>query len=743
MARSSLRTNLCFIAKILILVSVGGGELLAQVPLVYPSLQPPSTKPRRGGFVLKVGGTGFSRRAVVEWNGSARTTEFISRSVLKATINATDVAHAGTASVRVVNPGGKASNVVFFPVRKQSSAFTFAQKLVFPGSVGVVAGDFNNDGLLDVAWGTPDSLYVSLGDGKGGFQAPIASSGSGARVLAADFNNDGNLDLAVDTGSAVNVYVGDGHGHLTFASQPIGDGGGIAIADFNGDGNLDIYTTGHGTFVSWFSISLGNGDGSFGSTANYSTREIAAFPAVGDFNGDGWLDLVVPEQGIAEVFLGNAGVFGSGVSQGFLRLLPIAVGMNEDGKLDILDLCVLLGQGDGTFTEGGCPQTQGIAQVAVGDFDGDGHLDSVMSFPLTLALGDGKGGFKEALQFAAGLGTDPGAVGDFNGDGRLDLVTNDGYLLLQTTVGLAPLALAFGDQKVKTTSPPQTATLTNMAKKALKIQHIGINGSNRRDFVQTNNCGLSLPGGASCQIQVTFRPLQQGARSAALAVSYLGVGSPQTVALSGNGIASPTVSLEPSKLSFATRLIHTKSKARIATLTNTGDTDVHLSGIQTTGPFPQTNNCPQTLSVNTACQISVQFAPITRGLASGKLFVNDDAQGSPQTVALSGEGTVVRVSPQEINFADQKVGTQSPPVPVIVMNLDDNPVTISQIAIGGADSTDFLAQSECGTSIPPHGHCTVNVTFQPTQQGQRSASLDIYDDGGGSPQKVTLLGNGT
>jgi hypothetical protein len=124
------------------------------------------------------------------------------------------------------------------------------------------------------------------------------------------------------------------------------------------------------------------------------------------------------------------------------------------------------------------------------------------------------------------------------------------------------------------------------------------------------------------------------------------------------------------------------------------------------------------------------------------LSVNDDAQGSPQTVALSGEGTV-RLSPRGINFADQKVGTKSSPVPVEVINVDSNPVAISQIVIGGANSTDFAYQSKCGTSIPPHGHCMVRVTFVPTMHGQRSATLEVFDDGGGSPQKVSLSGNGT
>jgi hypothetical protein len=215
------------------------------------------------------------------------------------------------------------------------------------------------------------------------------------------------------------------------------------------------------------------------------------------------------------------------------------------------------------------------------------------------------------------------------------------------------------------------------------------------------------------------------------------------VALSGTGIAPATVSLTPSKLMFATRLIHTVSKAQIATLTNTGTLDVNISNIGTTGPFPETNNCPATLSAGSACQIPVEFAPTTRGPAHGMLSVMDDAQGSPQKVELSGEGMVVRLSPRGINFGDQKVGTKSSAVPVDVINVDSNSVTISSITFGGADPADFAQTNNCGSTLPPHRHCTVKVTFKPTKQGFRSATLEVYDNGGGSPQTIPLSGTGT
>jgi hypothetical protein len=323
------------------------------------------------------------------------------------------------------------------------------------------------------------------------------------------------------------------------------------------------------------------------------------------------------------------------------------------------------------------------------------------------------------------------------------VITSDGYLMVQTTVSLSPLSLAFGNLDIGQTSQPQTATLTNVGKTSLTIKHVGLGGTDPKDFAQTNNCGVSLPSGASCQMQVTFTPKQQGQRAASLNVAYRGIGSPQSVSLGGTGIAPPSVSLTPSNLTFSLQLIHTVSSPQIATLTNTGAQSVTISGIATTGAFTQTNNCPSSLPVGNSCQISVQFAPTERGRARGTLSVTDDAQGSPQKVGLSGDGTVVVLSPQGINFGDQKVGTKSSPVPVELVNKDKKPVSISKITISSTDAGDFAETNNCGTGLPAYGHCAIKVKFSPTNAGKRSATLAVYDDGGGSPQTVALSGTGT
>lgn len=109
----------------------------------------------------------------------------------------------------------------------------------------------------------------------------------------------------------------------------------------------------------------------------------------------------------------------------------------------------------------------------------------------------------------------------------------------QATVGLSTTSIAFGNVPINTTSGPQTVTLTNTGTVPLIINGIALGGANPARFAQTNNCpigGTGLAAGASCTVTVTFHPTRRAARSATLTIRDNGVGSPQTVALTGTGI---------------------------------------------------------------------------------------------------------------------------------------------------------------------------------------------------------------
>jgi len=105
-----------------------------------------------------------------------------------------------------------------------------------------------------------------------------------------------------------------------------------------------------------------------------------------------------------------------------------------------------------------------------------------------------------------------------------------------TYVEIAPTSLGFGNVTVGTSSSPQPVTLSNTATTSLGVKSISIGGINSADYSQTNNCGTSLGPSASCTINVTFKPLATGSRTANLIITDFQAGTAtQTVPLAGTG----------------------------------------------------------------------------------------------------------------------------------------------------------------------------------------------------------------
>ena len=200
----------------------------------------------------------------------------------------------------------------------------------------------------------------------------------------------------------------------------------VAVGDFNGDGNLDIVTANSDDTVS---VLLGRGDGTFLPAGTYTVGDYPEAVAVGAFNGH-----------------------------------PDIVTAND---LDNT-VSVLLGNGDGTFqpavtySVGNSPHS-----VVVGDFNNDGNTDIVTANSadntVSVLLGLGDGTFQPAATYAVGNDPVSVAVGDFNGDGNLDIVTANAFVSPRTVsvllgrgdgtfqpaatyaVGKQPDAVAVGD----------------------------------------------------------------------------------------------------------------------------------------------------------------------------------------------------------------------------------------------------------------------------------------------------------
>jgi hypothetical protein len=219
-------------------------------------------------------------------------------------------------------------------------------------------------------------------------------------------------------------------------------------------------------------------------------------------------------------------------------------------------------------------------------------------------------------------------------------------------------------------------------------------------------------------------------------------GSPQEVPLMGVG-TPPGVTFSPTNLTFLTQLVFTTSPAQQVTLTNSGAGVLKISHIGVASPFSQTNNCPSSLGPGANCTISVKFRPANKGVFHGAVSVTDDAPGSPQKVPLTGTGTFVHLTPLKVNFGTQPVGTRSLAKKITLTNKGSSAVSITSIAITGTDAGDFGETNTCGKSVASGASCFIKVTFKPLVKGKRTADVSVYDNGGGSPQEVGLIGTGT
>ena len=208
-------------------------------------------------------------------------------------------------------------------------------------------------------------------------------------------------------------------------------------------------------------------------------------------------------------------------------------------------------------------------------------------------------------------------------------------------VSLTPSTLSFGNRPLGETIGPKAATLTNTQTVPLAISSIAISGGTAPgDYAWGGNCPVSpnkLGAGRSCTITVTFTPSALGSLTASLTVTDDASNSPQSVSLTGTGIAPVTVS--PASLTFPSRVVGTTSPAKTVTLVNHLNTQLFFSSIAASGNFAvASNTCGSGIGAGLKCTVGVTFTPTALGVQAGTLTISDSAFGSPSLVALSGTG---------------------------------------------------------------------------------------------------------
>ncbi|PYX98264.1 MAG: hypothetical protein DMG71_00810 [Acidobacteria bacterium] len=250
--------------------------------------------------------------------------------------------------------------------------------------------------------------------------------------------------------------------------------------------------------------------------------------------------------------------------------------------------------------------------------------------------------------------------------GSRNVTTTTATIADQPIVSLSPSTLSFANQQANTTSAPQTMTLTNTGTAVLSITGIATTG----DYSQSNNCSTSVAAGTSYAINVIFAPIAAGTRTGSLVITDNATGNPQSVPLSGTGLAATTVNLSPTSLTFGNQSAGTTSPSQSVMLTNSGSNALNIASIASSGDFAQTNNCGTSVAPSANCTINVSFTPTASGTRTGTLSFTDNGASSPQTVSLTGVGVAAAVSftPGSLSFQGQLVGTTGTPQTISLMN---------------------------------------------------------------------------
>lgn len=364
----------------------------------------------------------------------------------------------------IFHPFGDTGGGVHILYGKGDGTFSAANTLAgSAATLGLVVGDFNGDGIPDVAayskhvvrdssgiqQSSATGIDVFLGNNQHTFSAPtlyLTGASYPSTLIAADVNHDGALALLAvnQNDNSVSVLIGNGDGtfpqirRAAVGLQPSA----LAVADFNGDGALDLVTIDGGdpssvssaNTIDTTTVVLGNGDGTFRGAERFDVGGAPRGTATADFNGDGVPDLAVANRGDGTVSillgLGN-GTFAPQIrvqlaGAGTEPIGVVAADFNHDGRPDIATanaaatsngqntITVAFGVGDGTF-HFDATQTYALPAVpeaiVVGDFNGDGLVDIAVAgiedkanrVLISILQNADNGTFLAARSFATGI----------------------------------------------------------------------------------------------------------------------------------------------------------------------------------------------------------------------------------------------------------------------------------------------------------------------------------------------------
>lgn len=598
------------------------------------------------------------------------------------------------------------------------------------GPDAIAVGDFNSDGIQDVAVANSvdNNLTILLGNGDGSFTASPMSPVVGTRpasIAEADFNGDGILDLAVANTGSNNITVLLGNGDGTFTATATNQQAGsapyfIVTADFNKDGKADLALLNNNNGQNTLTIFLGNGAGGFNLVpSGPGTGTIADALAIDDFNGDGVLDLAV-------VHSATTGNFPNASTTVTLSILP----GNKDGTF-----------GAGSQLNFASPNGGGADWLSVGDFNGDGRADLAISTEsqnpiriaqmVTILLGDETGTFTiPGVNASTGLGPSPVALSDLNGDGVPDIAATSHF----QADGNAPAWV----EVLITTEQSGTATASGIAvPPATGTAQVVATYAGDGNYLHSSSAPVTLTaamGTPTVNVIASANPIPYGT-SETLTAKVTGTGLTPTGTLTfydGSGQLS-AATLNTGTATYVTSGFTVGS--HVITARYSGDTN-YTSGSSSVLTLTVQKGPP-----NVAIALSSSNILTTQALTVGITVSGTAGNPTPEgSVVLTGGGftSVATVLSR---------GTATITVPAGALSFGTNTLTAAYTPSAASAALYTTGSQSAPVTVILIGSTTSAVTITPTpnaitDQQSVSVAISVKGNGQAAPTGTVTLANG-
>jgi hypothetical protein len=341
-------------------------------------------------------------------------------------------------------------------------------------------------------------------------------------------------------------------------------------------------------------------------------------------------------------------------------------------------------------------------------------------------------------------------------------------------------ALEYGEGVIGAAGEPRVVVIENRSDRPAIIRGVSIEGAGERDFVVLRDecTGRTLAPEDACSIVAAFVPSAVGARAANLV--FEGEDSSPVVVLRGVGSGAGTAAgtagttileVSPSRVEFGDQAAETTAGPVPITFVNrsSGSARPVLRLDGTTREFAIVEDlCTNAIvSPGDACLVEVVFRPVGEGLRGAVMIVRDATTNETWTIALTGRGVAQNAAvvetpsvplpeptilpdefplggPDRITFGTQRPGTRSTVQGVVIENVFDEEIRVTQVRVAGIAASSFgVANDRCsGSILQPGARCGLDVWFLPTDEGEQQASLVLRDGAGDVAREIVLTGTG-